>query len=90
MAPPQGGKGGGGGGKKEHKNKLTSKKYAHYTIEGDKAKGTKSCIKCGPGVFLARHKDRLACGKCGYTEFSGEKKEEVAAPEKKEESMAAA
>ncbi|MCD6403782.1 MAG: 30S ribosomal protein S27ae, partial [Nanoarchaeota archaeon] len=24
---------------------------------------------CGPGVFLAEHKDRFSCGKCGYTEF---------------------
>ncbi len=26
------------------------------------------CPKCGPGVHLARHKDRLSCGRCGYTE----------------------
>ena len=26
-----------------------------------------SCPKCGPGVFLAKHKDRTSCGKCGYT-----------------------
>ncbi|MCZ7405861.1 MAG: 30S ribosomal protein S27ae, partial [Candidatus Methanoperedens sp.] len=25
--------------------------------------------RCGPGVFLGEHKNRLACGKCGYTEF---------------------
>lgn len=28
-----------------------------------------SCPKCGPAVFLGAHKNRLACGKCGYTEF---------------------
>jgi len=28
----------------------------------------KSCPKCGPGTFMAEHKDRLSCGKCGYTE----------------------
>jgi len=27
------------------------------------------CPKCGDGVFLAEHKDRVSCGKCGYTEF---------------------
>ena len=27
------------------------------------------CPKCGPGVFMATHKDRVACGCCGYTEF---------------------
>ena len=29
------------------------------------------CPKCGPGVYMADHKDRLSCGKCGYTEFKG-------------------
>lgn len=28
----------------------------------------KSCPKCGAGVKLAKHKNRLACGKCGYYE----------------------
>ncbi|MEW5996530.1 MAG: ribosomal S27a family protein [Candidatus Micrarchaeota archaeon] len=28
----------------------------------------KHCPKCGPGVRLAQHKDRLSCGKCGYFE----------------------
>ena len=41
-----------------------------YEISGDKAKKIRqSCPRCGPGVFLADHKNRLACGKCGYTEF---------------------
>lgn len=26
------------------------------------------CPKCGPGVRLAEHKDRISCGKCGYME----------------------
>jgi small subunit ribosomal protein S27Ae len=42
-----------------------------YKVEGDKVTRTKpSCPKCGPGVFMAAHKDRVSCGKCGYTEFS--------------------
>ena len=57
-------------GKKAHKNKPTSEKYKLYSISGESVKKHKHCIKCGPGVFLAQHKDRLACGKCGYTEFS--------------------
>jgi len=28
----------------------------------------KCCPKCGPGVRLAQHSNRLACGKCGYSE----------------------
>jgi small subunit ribosomal protein S27Ae len=31
------------------------------------------CPKCGEGVFLAEHKDRRSCGKCGYTEFKKSK-----------------
>ena len=57
-------------GKKKHVNKPTSKKYSLYTISGDTVKRPKHCLKCGAGIFLAQHKDRLACGKCGYTEFS--------------------
>lgn len=29
----------------------------------------KTCPKCGPAVFMAEHKNRISCGKCGYTEF---------------------
>ncbi len=31
-------------------------------------KSARSCPKCGSGVRLADHKDRLSCGKCGYFE----------------------
>lgn len=41
-----------------------------YTISGDKiTKNNRSCPKCGSGVFLGKHKDRLVCGKCRYVEF---------------------
>ena len=56
-------------GKKPHKNKLTSKKYKFYKIEAGKLIRAKNCPRCGPGVFLAKMKDRLYCGKCAYTEF---------------------
>lgn len=40
-----------------------------YEVQGDKlVRKNKTCPKCGPGVFLAKHKGREACGKCGYTE----------------------
>jgi small subunit ribosomal protein S27Ae len=46
------------------------KVYSYYNVSGDKAKCTKkSCPKCGNGFFMSEHKDRFACGKCGYTEF---------------------
>lgn len=73
--------------KKEGKPKKTSKKWKLYTIEGNKAKKqNKSCPKCGDGVFLAKHKDRLSCGKCGYMEsLASAKKENPPTSEEKKE-----
>ncbi len=59
-----------------------------FKIEGDKiVRLRRNCPKCGDGVFLAEHKNRLSCGKCGYTEFKSkkDKKPEVPVEEKKEE-----
>ena len=53
-------------GKKPHKNKPTSTKYKYYS---NGKKTNKECLKCGAGIFMANHKDRLSCGKCRYTEF---------------------
>lgn len=62
--------------KKEEKKKAENKRDL-YTVEGDKVvRSRKECPKCGPGVFLAQHKDRLSCGKCGYTEFLNKDKKE--------------
>lgn len=48
--------------------------YKLYKVEGDKVIRTnQTCPKCGPGFFLANHKDRKVCGKCGYTEKLGSK-----------------
>ncbi len=48
-----------------------------YKVENGKiVRLRKSCPICGPGVYLAEHKDRWTCGRCGYTEW---KKEKVAA-----------
>jgi ubiquitin-small subunit ribosomal protein S27Ae len=74
MAPPSGGKGGDRKGKKPHKNKPLSKKYKHYKITGTSITRGKYCTRCGAGIFLAAHKDRLYCGKCHYTEFISVKK----------------
>jgi len=61
-----------------------------FKEEGDKIVSLRtSCPKCGPGVFLAEHKDRFSCGKCGYTEFKStsnknKAKEEVSREVKEE------
>lgn len=52
--------------KKKRKPKRSPKIYQFYK-NGKAIK--KTCPKCGPGVFMAEHKDRFTCGKCGYTEF---------------------
>ena len=45
-----------------------------FKVEGEKiVRQRKNCPKCGDGVFLAEHKDRSSCGKCGYTEFKSKK-----------------
>ena len=50
--------------------KKSTLKHIQYSIEGDKVIRTKKfCPRCGMGVFLADHKDRHHCGRCGYTEF---------------------
>ncbi|MEK6938357.1 MAG: 30S ribosomal protein S27ae [Nanoarchaeota archaeon] len=42
-----------------------------YTIAGDKiTRNNRTCPKCGPGMFLGKHKDRLVCGKCKYVEMT--------------------
>lgn len=42
-----------------------------YEAKGSLKRKNKSCPKCGPGVFLAEHKNRISCGKCGYAEMKG-------------------
>lgn len=52
------------------KKRDKSKRYELYDSEGDEVKRLrKACPRCGPGIFMADHGERLACGKCGYTEF---------------------
>lgn len=56
---------------KEAKKKSSVKKSDAYDAKGDSlARKKPVCPKCGPGVFMAMHKDRTSCGKCGYTEFA--------------------
>ena len=55
--------------KKKPRNKEPSKRYKKYKLAGNKLVREKTCPKCGPGNFLAEHKDRITCGSCGYCEF---------------------
>lgn len=42
----------------------------YYQIkEGKVERVLNACPKCGPGTYLAAHSNRLACGRCGYTEW---------------------
>jgi len=49
--------------KSKHRNIQVWKKYKDGKVQG------KWCPRCGPGVILAQHKDRVTCGKCGYSEI---------------------
>lgn len=52
------------------KKAAASSKSSKYEVKDGKiARKNQSCPRCGDGVFLANHADRLSCGKCGYTEY---------------------
>ena len=53
----------------DDKKKTAVKKADKYKVEGNTLTKGRTCPKCGPGVFMADHKDRFYCGKCHYTEF---------------------
>ena len=54
--------------KSKHRNVQIHKKYKDGKVEG------KWCPRCGAGVILAHHKNRVTCGRCGYSEIKTEKK----------------
>lgn len=56
---------------KEKKTEVSISKF--YKITDNKVeRSRRECPRCGKGVFMAVHKDRLTCGKCSYTEFQKE------------------
>lgn len=61
------------------------KKSDFYKASGDKVerKG-KTCDRCGDGVFMAHHKNRWTCGKCGMTIFKKKESTEKASEKKTE------
>jgi len=54
--------------KKEKKKKQHKGRWELYESSGGLKRKNKSCPKCGQGTFMAQHKDRHTCGKCGYME----------------------
>jgi ubiquitin-small subunit ribosomal protein S27Ae len=61
-----------GEGKKESKHKV----YKYYKVSGDSLERVNiTCPKCGPGFFMANHKNRKTCGKCHYSELNSVKAE---------------
>jgi len=59
---------------KEQKKTKSFQRWKMYEVSGGKLKRkNRSCPKCGQGDFMATHKDRISCGKCKYTEFTGKK-----------------
>jgi small subunit ribosomal protein S27Ae len=43
---------------------------ALYKIEGENVTRLRpTCERCGPGYFMAKHKDRYTCGHCGFTRY---------------------
>lgn len=60
--------------KKQKKPRKPMQVWKVYESKGGSlSRKTVFCPKCGPGVFLGRHKDRVSCGKCGYTEMTAKK-----------------
>ncbi len=53
--------------KSKHKN---VQRWRKFKVEGNRiAVQGEYCPRCGEGVFLAIHKNRKTCGKCGYSEI---------------------
>jgi len=55
---------------------LSGKKHQsvkRWTKYKDGKTSARMCPRCGPGTLLAAHKDRVACGKCGYAEMQVKK-----------------
>ena len=58
--------------KHSHKSvKLSVLKYYQVDEDGKVTRSRKDCPNenCGAGVRLAIHKNRVSCGKCGYTAY---------------------
>ena len=50
-------------------------KYYKVGKDGKLKRERRFCSRCGDGVFMAEHSDRISCGNCGFTEFKPTRKE---------------
>lgn len=55
--------------KKPRKPKKPNQVWKLYDSKDKAVRKNQSCPRCGPGYFMAKHKERVNCGKCGYTEM---------------------
>jgi small subunit ribosomal protein S27Ae len=61
----------------------TVKIWKKYEIKGETLVRKNSfCPRCGSGVWLSKQKNRLYCGKCGYTSFGPARAEAAKAEER--------
>jgi small subunit ribosomal protein S27Ae len=55
---------------KAEKKKEEKGIHTLYKIEDEKVTRLRpTCERCGPGYFMANHKDRYTCGHCGFTRY---------------------
>lgn len=56
--------------RQKRKPRFSPQIYKFYQIKDSKITRLRSdCPRCGKGIFLAEHFNRLTCGKCGYADF---------------------
>ena len=49
---------------------MATNRSSYYSLQDGKAVlSRRHCPRCGTGVLMAEHRDRVSCGRCGYTEF---------------------
>ena len=66
---------------KKPKKPRNKNKGPLWALEGDRVmRKRRPCPKCGNGVYMAEHYDRMHCGSCGYTMFKRANAPEAAAP----------